>query len=34
VRRRNLSNRANFGFALLGIEADLVSLVERGLSQP
>jgi hypothetical protein len=33
VPRRDLYNWAHFGFALLGLQADLVSLVERGLSQ-
>lgn len=31
VPRRDLYNWANFGFAVLGLQADLVSLVERGL---
>ncbi|WNG16398.1 hypothetical protein [Cystobacter fuscus] len=34
VTRRNIYNWGNFGFAVLGVQADLVSLVERGLSTP
>ena len=34
VRRRDIYNWGNFGFALVGMQADLVSLVERGLPQP
>jgi hypothetical protein len=31
VKRRDIYNWGNFGFALVGVQADLVSLVERGL---
>lgn len=34
VRSRNIYNWGNFGFAVIGVKADLVSLVERGLGSP
>ncbi len=33
VKRRDIYNWGNFGFALVGVQADLVSLVERGLRE-
>ena len=34
VKRRDIYNWGNFGFALVGVQADLVSLVERVGSKP
>jgi len=34
VKRRDIYNWGNFGFAVVGVQADLVSLVERGLPKP
>lgn len=34
VKRRDIYNWGNFGFAVLGVQADLVSLIDRGFSKP
>lgn len=34
VKTRDIYNWGNFGFAVLGVQADLVSVVERGLAKP
>ncbi|HYO52141.1 hypothetical protein [Archangium sp.] len=34
VRRRDIYNWANFGFAVVGVQVDMVSLVERGIPKP
>ncbi|MCY1077566.1 hypothetical protein [Archangium lansingense] len=34
VKQRNIYNWGNFGFAVLGLQADLVSLAGRGLPKP